>query len=396
MFNSAEIRSNLSTQRMLRKGAAFVVAAVAALCLLSIGWSLTTTGYLSKATIPVRLSEQPGIRLEFNTLLANAIRTYLSIPLVAEAVDQIQQQSGLTSPVLKQNAGLIRQAMRVQATRASEPDLYHIEISLTGKGSPDERRLVQILTDQLSNGVANLISESGLDDQLCVELLFASRYREHLEKLNLLVVKAEQHSRSAGESLQNKILDGNQPFRSASYGSRSPEPGADTIQRQLDHDFAALRLEIDSLKQEISRGAGLSKSNADGLAVTTPVGSPHPKQFLILLILAAATGLYFATHFQPFAGHQFTDVASLSKRLGMTIVATIPINQGIETGSRLEQPQRRKLPWANKVVQLLGVFLIAFGTIAVGLCLINDEIRLEMLRNPLDGLTRMIRYLVGR
>lgn len=409
----------LARKKLINKTIAFVITASASVCLFGLFWPFFVKGYESQTKISVGVIGEENVNQEFQTLLAGTLRVITQEPSLERLVQQVSDRMQLRNPLLMDaDITNIRRMMSVKTVPVND-DLLQVKLVFRGLGSNDEKLFLQLFADNLAEMLSERSKRSELAGQINIDSVAANRYRKKLENLEQNLAGWNREVTEAKEWLIANVASplrmenpssvsngGNSPFRSASHvkGSQTfPEVEIENVTSLLNRlerqDFSEIQAQLEDLKiglSELGNSAFYGPVDSEPLTVFPVGGIPHPKQLILLVVMALACGSFAAIHYDPFAKQGFESLNHLAKVLRVPIVATIPINQLTQAEALSAGLEYRKVPWVNYLVHLASIFLAGFLAIVLGFCLLNLEIRYSFMENPFHGITHLVWFLMGR
>lgn len=379
-----------------RKFCAFGITTAAAFMLMMFGWSWTIKGHQSDTRIPIRLVGAQASTPEFQSLLANAVRTRTTDAYLNQILGSVKEEVPVQSRVLQSNLDELRKALFVKVLNDDQSSRLNIQLSLVGRGSRDEQLFLSRFTITLSETLAELALQAPQNVQFVVENSRSLRDHERLEQFEASLVQLQRQLDNANEICRNVLLGNDRsPFRNASHSSRAGELSIHDIQQTLSEiDLDYLRNSIAELRSSLSSPTGSAPGEFEIRSVS--IGCPQPKQLWILLVLSTAAGLFIANHFQPFANRGFSGIAAVANALKVPVVATLPNNRLRQTETVADLENDRKVPWANRIAHYATAIVIGFGLLTTGFSWIDSDVRESLFNNPVDGLARILDYFRGR
>jgi archaellum component FlaC len=371
-----------------RKLMAFLISSCAAFSSLVLGWSWTINGYESMSEVTIQTIDPAFEKQQFLALLSSVIRTKVTDPLLSELLIKTKEAVPLQSRILTGDLEILRKAILVQSPPDANP--IKIQFSLRGSGTKDEQIFLQEFTSDFAEELNRLSRVSAGNTRFAVQNSEFARYREVVDDLETSVQQLERKIEEV-EAICGTVATETNPFRIAAHRKVSTNPSREDVIQKLQQNVSNIDLsflhessvELRSLLDSLA-----SSGKPYALPEVHPIGAPQPKQLYLLLILAAAFGLVVANHFKPFAAQGFSSIAEVSGKLGIPVVATLPINQGRRDGALSESTKVRKLPWANRLTRIATGWLWGVGFLVFGFCFISQEIREIFFQNPVDGLAR--------
>jgi hypothetical protein len=404
----------LNQKRLRAKVWVFAVTCLASFCLLALAWPLMVRGYESQTSIVVNLLPQEGNAQEFQTLLANALRSKTQEASLNQMLDQVASKTPLRNPVfLEGQLEQIRKSLGIKTDRVDAESLQ-VRLVFRGLGSRDEQVFLQLFADEVSESLVTMAARSSLGKDLQVHSVAGVRFRKRVRQIESDLVQLQQDLGIDGQMACRSpdsgkpFVQSSSPFRQASHSKSSKssldtDSGGDALEsfssdRARSVDFDSVYAQLEELKEFVfSEPSDAFQNPVVQIPLTiAPVGgTPHPKQLLLLLVMAVAAGLYTAIHFDPFARRGFDNLAHLTSSLRIPVVATLPNNPLTAAEGVSGDPVYRKTPWGNYIVPAASLFLSCFLSVVIVFCLLHSEIRRSFWENPFHGLTHIIWYVLG-
>jgi len=407
MYMQLSQTEKLKQKKLRAKVIVFAITCLASFCFFALFWPLLVKGYESQTGISIKLQPHDGNTQEFQTLLANALRSRTQEPFLKDLIRQVEMQTPLRNQLfIDSQAGQIRKSMSVR-TEQLEVGSLQVRLIFRGLGSADERLFLRKFADELSISLVSLAANSPLADDLEIQSVVGVRFRKKLEQIENDLVQLQRDLSGGSEwySGNSKTEMSSKPFRQAAHSNAtlatnglSALPSASLLDRINQVDFPSLYAQLEELQDFISKEGINSYDHPVALNAISmaPIGgTPHPKQLFILLVMAVAAGLLTAINFDPFAQRGFESLNRLANALRVPIVATLPINQVTAAEALSSGIRYRKIPWANYLVQMASVFLSCFFAVVIGFCLLSAEVRQSFLENPFHGMTHVVWFLLG-
>jgi hypothetical protein len=367
-----------------RKLLAFLVVTLATFSAMIIGWSWSIRGYQTKAEIVIQQTSQELDWQAFQGVLADVFRTRVSDSILRENLKATRVSVPVQSGVLTGDLDELRKSLLFE-TRVDD-DRLRIEFTVLGRGSTDE----QIFLKNFTADFASTLNQSSMRDKFVVQNTQFARYHQVVDELEESIAQLERGIQEINQLCGLAEEDSSGLFRVVSHRKGMTDAKNSDLSRLkgkvADLDFEFLRSSSKELKGLLNHlGSG---SEPYALPQARPVGTPQPKQLLVLLLLAGAFGVLVGTHFQPFAKQGFANLADVSNKLKIPVVVALPINQRKRNEAVPESFAGRKLPWANRLTRIATGWLLAVFILVAGFCFVSEEIRQTLFRNPVDGLAR--------
>jgi hypothetical protein len=394
-FVSGWLSPKLTRIKYQRKLISFVITTATAFSLSLFCWSWTIKEYQTNAEIPIRLSGEEGVKQDFQTLLANAIRAKIIDSKLDEVLQLTKDQAPIESQILSGDLESIRKALLVQVLSGEEPEQIKVQLTLLGRGSRDEQVFLGNFASELSQSLDQLSSLVS-DRTFQVENAQWIKDRNAIERLEQSLAFLEKRIDGACQLCQSSSPSPQPgPFRTASHSQRTTVPKMTEVHQALaEIDLTCLHQTLADLKASME-----SRLNSNFYASevrSSSVGCPQPKQLWILFIIASASGIFVANHFQPFAETGFGSLGAVSKLLRVPVIATLPNNVTHQADAGRPAADGRKLPWANRCTHGATIVLLTWSVFIIGFCCMDQEIRGSLFRNPVDGIARILWYFKGR
>jgi len=385
------VQKTLWNRRLL----AFLVVALASFLLFSLAWPLSVRNYVSHGVIEVDVIKTPVATGWFKQQLAEIVQRHTS----DEAVFKLAQEAhaGVQGRALTQLSASDDFPSRfgVQLAKGDVEGIFRLNVNYRGKGTRAENYMVNLLTTNIARDfLASPYAQLGTGKILAPTESAQASVSQTAE----LVAQSEQLNQRA-HAIVARLESGGSSSSTSRFNTTNASPfmkvGHSTAQ-PVDRQN-----EIAELKQTLGELSGLvqeSVANGNGSEVAfsvrsvkaepaTPVGGA-PK-FPHILLLSAVSG-FLATvvtiAYRPFETKGFENIASVRRKLGVPVVATLgdASEDGRDYGSSSGQ-----VPWANHVVHFAELVLFAVTIIAIGFCVFNPEIRSAFADNLFHGFARI-------
>lgn len=363
---------------------AFATTCLAVFLTICLIWPLSVTGFRSVAGINVRSSGKLKSK-ELEEILAAAVQQEIRKEKLDQIIEQIESSGTIQSKHIEyHDVAYITKAMRIGVD--TKDDGYQMRVVLDGEGGPDERQLIDILSQRVARRIS--IEQGGL---------FAGTAAEQAKQAQWALDQIESELATAKQQFGRESRgNGESPFQYAS-SSRIVEgaPAESEIASTLEAiDLHSLR----NILNQIENGSGEVVNPTDGIAVvsltksaTLPIsGVPSPGSLIALLGLSGFVGVVVAWHFNPFANTGFRTTNQIEQQLGIPIIATLSGDTPV-ANAKLDIETN----WANALVRFSGLVLLGITTIIVGFMLISPEVRDAFWQNPFFGCARIVRIFVG-
>lgn len=383
-----------------------LLVTIASTCFFSMFWPLMVKGYQTDAYVYVNLNDGQGLQSEMQSLLASTIRTRFNDSLISQLINQTQHTIKLKNRDLtNRDIDSLRRNISVSTETTDRRNTLKIKLALRGIGGNDEKTFLRFFRNELIEALPQMSAGTDLAGQFRIETQFESQLLHRIENLQNQVANLDRSISELQHLAKNADHEthSNGPFRQISSSktgfNSNGEDFSGEISQQLDTVAIKPLLEdLEAIHREIlNRPTALTEDRPVQTALTTlPVnGTPHPKQMLILAVMALAIGFITAVNYNPLADRRFGSLGQIAKTLRMPIIATVPVNQLTLEGTTVAGDESRKSKWGNRLTHLASIFLAGFLAFVLTACIFNAEIRQQFFENPFHGLTRMIWILSG-
>lgn len=374
---------------------AFVTVAATAFLLLSMCWPISVVKFRSLAVInaaPIKSASRTGELSDTDalTLLVECVRLEATPKQIDDLIKETAQQVPIRSSLFEyRDFASIGESIQVGVDSRTNDGSKKFILSFDGNGLKDEQRFLSLFSLRVAN---RLKSVSGIDDG---HVAF-SLPEDKLERAIWIANQIETDLEEVASRFDNK---GHSNFQFAS--------AAKTNSRNFDVGASLGSIETDSLKRVLNE----LKDTADTHTNHTPslvsvnrisevsvdaVGSaPNWSATILLTLFSTALAGVITYYFDPFGSRGFESVDVVASRLGLPVVATLHGTDTQDTPPSEQRTNGFKTRWANHVVDVTTIVLLALMSVVVGFVLIDETVRESFFYHPYDGLTRIVRIFMG-
>lgn len=402
-FNVSPIVSQTALRRRL---AAFVVTSLAVFISICLIWPFSVENFRSVSGVNLGAHDLVKTSDQLKPLLAYAIREEFKDGRLESALRDTEARTELKSkPIEIRDYEAISNSIQMGVVDTSKG--YQLQIVYDGEGTSDERELLNVLAERVAYRISTGRAtgkwdgpELEIDSSLVVNDPDTETSSE-FEKADFILEQLENDLNQVATMLGNRssleLESENESAFSLASTKRVVDPGdgvsPSDVKRTVESiDVSALRGILHNIRSKHTP-SGKPREPLQVLSVnnskSAPIGgAPGLGSFLLLGSLAGLIGSIVAWHFDPFEHRGFEDVHSVSKTLGVPVVA---ISDTVSKPNVV-----REHGWANHAAKAASLFLLLVSLVVVGFLVLNTEVREAFFTNPFHGCARIVQCFTGR
>ena len=373
----------------------------AAFALFALCWPAMSPGVRASICVDFCL---PGnisdLSLDETNQLKSVIANQVSSQLMGQNFDSLIQQTHRTGRVVSSTIEFSDRetiAENLELGFAFRQGTGRLQIEYACKGHADQIRFMQLLGQRIATSIDALmlspndgvVAGNQLDGQKFDRAIWlANQIQSDLDQIR------DNQASSSGYRLGQNKRDSPYAFASTSHNVTEQQPITTDALKSIDaNSLSGLLTEIKSETATTqTKDATLSVIKVDPVRVWAVNATPDRWAMTGLLAMAGLVSGFFALYQFPTVVKPSTDVETLSKSLGIPVVAVLPTEPK-------QSPKFSTVEFCSSLADTLFViskiFLIAITVVVVGFVLIDSSIRESFLQNPFDGVAKIFRVFIG-
>ncbi|MEL7500543.1 MAG: hypothetical protein AAFN77_23325 [Planctomycetota bacterium] len=367
----------------LRSSVALLTVGMTLFLGLSLFWPISVDTFRCLTTIDASAYGDVAVDNEPLNVLANCVNLETTPEKLEPLIQEVASQIPLRSRVLDyRDFDTIRSSVQVGVESTSSGPMRFI-LSFDGNGFKDEQRFLKLLTDRVANRLSMIRSNE--QNQIVFEIP-----QDKLDRAIWLAGQIHSDVDELNQRIQNKSSSS---FHLAS--ASKTKPGQNDIANSLESiETKTLTNLLDELKQSQPTAGCDSLFRIQRVSsVTTDAVGSTPSWLAIILIAGLSFGVasVVALQFDPFGARGFESIDQVEQQLGLPVVATV---RGRANESGTTETDANTI-WANQIVEISTMVLLAAMVTIVGFVLIDESVRDSFFYHPYDGLARIVRIFMG-
>lgn len=363
--------------KRLRRWMAFATTAFTSFLILSFLWPLSVTNFRSLTVI--NASTHPAL---VDDTALEVLVSSVKLESTPERIDTLISQTAETTPIRSdafeyRDFEAITKAIHVGVERHQDGTTKFV-LSYDGAGLSDEQQFLALLTQRIGK---RLTSASLSAEGQIVTTLPA-------EKLDRAVWIANQIERDL-EEVANRVQNGSSSFHLAS-SNQAGDPPSRLAASIKSIETNSLKTILSDLRGNTENGKAsplISIHQMSDVSTDAVGSSPGWYASIALILISMGVATVISMNFDPAGERGFESIDNLAQQIGLPIVATLP-----ESEDHQKITQRR---WANQVVEISTLTLLALLIVVIGFMLIDTTVRESFFYHPYDGLARIVRIFAG-
>ena len=386
--------TTLQKTRWRKSIQAFVVVSLAAFLLMSLYWPFNTSGFVNQSLIDIDVIKTPQAVATFKQQLKTIVARHTSPESVSQLARTVQQN--MTGKTLNQLASEpdFSERFNVNLKKAHEEGIFRLGISYSGQGTHAETYMLNLLTSNIAREF--LASPGAAMGTGTIKVPDASSSQDLIAQSAELTAKAYSmidNINAANNETAGMDSTSNSPFMNVSH-SRSamgtPAGSTDSVDSvdELRETVGQLSTLVQDANQRAASNSGVAFSVREVKAKPmTPIGAvPTFPNMVTLAAMAGMLGTIVTVAYRPFDDKGFENVDSLSSKLGVPVLATIPKQY---SGGSHPLENNVETPLANRLVGYAELTLFAITIVVIGFCILNPNIRQAFAENLYHGFARI-------
>ena len=378
----------LQKTRFRKSIQAFAVVSLAAFLLMSLVWPMNVSGFINRSTIDIDVIKTPQAVATFKDQLRTVVARNTSPEAVSQLVRAVQQT--MTGETLQQLASQPDFSSRINANllKAHEEGIFRLAISYSGQGTHAESYMLNLLTTNIARDF--LASPGAAMGTGTIKVPSASSNQDLVAQSAELTAKAYSmidNLEATRDENSGMGTTSSTPFLNVSHSRSSMDASADSVSELKQTVGQLSTLVQDANQQAVSNGGvAFSVREVKGKPMT-PIGAvPKAPHLLMLAVLAGMLGTIVTVAYRPFDERGFESIDSLSSKLGVPVLATIPKQL---SGGTHPADNPETTPLANRLVGYAELTLFAITIVVIGFCILNPNIRQAFAENLYHGFARI-------
>ena len=369
---------------------AFAVVSLAAFLLMSLYWPFTTSGFVNRSNIDIDVVKTPQAVSTFKQQLQTIVARHTS----PESVSQLEQtvQQNMTGETLNQLASEpdFSDRFKVNLQKAHEEGIFRLNISYSGQGTYAETYMLNLMTSNIARdflaspgaamgtGTIKVPDASSSEDLVAQSAELTAKAYSMIDNLNAVSNANPNMDNTSSTSFMN-VSHSRQTADSTVATAESAEKLRETV--------GQLSTLVQDANQRAASSGGVAFSIREVQAKPmTPIGAvPSFPNMVMLATLAGMLGTIVTVAYRPFDDRGFENVDSISSKLGVPVLATIP--KQYPGGSH--PSENNETPFANRLVGYAELALFAITIVVIGFCILNPNIRQAFAENLYHGFARI-------
>ena len=386
----------LAREQIRQRMFAFVITACTCFVGLMLVWPISVRGFSSNTRILVAIGDSEAAQRESHRLLSESIRQQTSSDNLMQLIDRVRVETGLYNNELADpNLDSLRQSMSIKFSPTQSKDRVQLDFAYRGNGTADERAMVKLLANELTQSLSTSMLRTGNDEAIVTGEANQS-LGEQINELEGLVAKIDSDLAMVRELVQRD----SSPFQNASHASTAHVSLEQLNQTISSIDIESVRRGLSELKSNSRRRDLFARGSQTAVPCrikTDPIGGiPSLTNFIWIGMFAVVAGSFVAVNYRPFDGRGFENVSQVAAILKIPVLTALPkkiepVSFGNENSARSPT-----IHWANQVVAFAKLLLLGLVVLTIGFCLVNESVRTAFLHNPLHGFARMAWMFSGK
>ena len=379
--------TTLQKTRWRKSIQAFAVVSLASFLLMSLFWPMNVSGFVNRSSIDIDVVKTPQAVSTFKQQLQTVVARNTSPEAVSQLVRAVQQT--MTGETLNKLASEpdFSSRINVNLQKAHEEGIFRLAISYSGQGTHAESYMLNLLTTNIARDF--LASPGAAIGTGTIKVPAGSTSQDLIAQSAELTAKAYSmiDNLEATRNESSGMETSSTPFLNVSHRQTTSDASADTVGELRQAVGQLSTLVQDANQQAVSTGGvAYSIREVKGKSMT-PIGAvPQGPQILMLAVVAGMLGTIVTVAYRPFDERGFESLDSLTSKLGVPVLATIPKQHsgGAHPADNLETK-----PLANQLVGYAELTLFAITIVVIGFCILNPPIRQAFAENLYHGFARI-------